>query len=102
MMMHLTAVTQYVQLWERFRCNPNCKQPCLNASLAIACQMGKANGAYFAHQIRHHENYLLCHLHLLLTKKGAKHSQYTLLDNESVLHSVQRYLAAQSLGTITP
>jgi len=102
MMMHLTAVTQYVQLRERFCRNPNCKQPCLNASLAIACRMGKANGAYFACQIHHHENYLLCHLHLPLTKKGAKHGQYTLLDNESVLHSVRRYLAAQSLGTITP
>ena len=35
-------------------------------------------------------------------KKGAKHGQFTLLDNESILHSVRRYLAAQNLGTITP
>ena len=88
MVMHLTAVTQYVQVRDRFRRNPNCKRPCLNASLAIAHRMGKANGAYFARQIRHNENYLLRHHRLPLTKKGAKHSQYTLLDNESVLHSI--------------
>ena len=35
-------------------------------------------------------------------KKGAKHGQFTLLDNEYILHSVRRYLAAQNLGTITP
>ena len=64
--------------------------------------MGKENGAYFARWIHHHKTYLLRHHHLLLTKKGTKHGQYTLLDNESVLHSVQRYLAAQNLGTITP
>jgi hypothetical protein len=64
--------------------------------------MGKENGAYFACQIHHHKNYLLHHHHLLLTKTGAKHGQYTLLDNKSVLHNVQKYLAAQNLGTITP
>jgi len=90
MVMHLTAVTQYVQLRDRFRRNPNCKRPCLNASLAIA------------RQIRHNEDYLLRHHCLPLTKKAAKHGQYTLLDNESILHSIRRYLAAQNLGTITP
>jgi hypothetical protein len=102
MVMHLTAVTQYVQLRDRFRRNPNCKRPCLNASLAIARRMGKANGTYFARQIRYHENYLLRHRRLPLTKKSVKHGQYTLLDNESILQSVRRYLAAQKLGTITP
>jgi hypothetical protein len=101
MVMHLTAITQYVQLRERFRRNPNCKRPCLSASLAIARRMGKT-GPYFARQIHHHENYLLRHRRLPLTKRGAKHGQYTLLDNESVLHGVRRYLAAQNLGTITP
>src|SRR5258705_3724853 len=87
MVMHLAAVTQYVQLRDRFRRNPNCKRPCLNASLAIARCMGKAHGVYFARQIRHNEDYLLCHRRLPLTKKAAKHGQYTLLDNESILHS---------------
>ena len=64
--------------------------------------MGKANGAYFACQIRYHENYLLRHCHLPLTKKSAKHGEYTLLDNESIPQSVRRYLAAQNLGAITP
>ena len=34
--------------------------------------------------------------------KGQWHGQYTLLDNETVLLGVQQYLAAQSLGSITP
>lgn len=70
MVMHLTAVTQYVRLRDRFRRNPNCIRPCLNASLAIARRMGKENGAYFARQIRHNENYLLRHRRLPLTKKA--------------------------------
>src|SRR5882762_2719784 len=35
-------------------------------------------------------------MHIMVT------GQYTLLDNEAVFHAVQRYLAAQNLGTITP
>jgi hypothetical protein len=35
-------------------------------------------------------------------KANLKHSQYTLLDNENVIHAVRNYLAAQQLGTITP
>ena len=46
--------------------------------------------------------YLSQHGHLPSTKLGAKHGQYTLLDNESVMHSVWHYLAAQNLGAITP
>ena len=100
--MQLTAVTQYVQLQDRFRDNPNCTRPCLNASLVIARRMGKKDGAYFARQIRHNEIYLLRHRRLPVSKKGAKNGQYTLLDNEAIIHSVRRYLAAQNLGTITP
>lgn len=44
----MPAVTQYVQLRDRFHRNPHCTKPCLNASLVIARCMGKANGAYFA------------------------------------------------------
>ena len=36
MLVELTAVMQYVKLHERYRANPCCAQPCLNASLAIA------------------------------------------------------------------
>ena len=36
------------------------------------------------------------------SKVDAHHGQYTLLDNKAVLHAVQRYLAAQKLGAITP
>jgi hypothetical protein len=35
------------------------------------------------------------------SKKDSLHGQLTLLDNESVLLGVHRYLAAQSLGSIT-
>ncbi|KAI0246993.1 hypothetical protein BJV78DRAFT_1157507 [Lactifluus subvellereus] len=39
--------------------------------------------------------------HLPPSKQGAKHGQYTLLDNEAVLHKVCTYLATQNLGAIT-
>jgi len=100
----LTAIMEYVKLRESFRKHPKCKHPCLNASLAIARCMGKgkANGAYFACQIRQNKSYLLQHRHLPPTKKGAWNGQYMLLDNETVLQGVWVYLAAQNLGTITP
>jgi hypothetical protein len=103
----LTAVLEYAKLRDQYQCHNKCKQPGLSASLAIARRMGKGRigkkkGSYFARQIRRNEAYLLKHQHLPPTKAGAKHGQYTLLDNEAVLHGVRRYLAAQNLGTITP
>ena len=73
----------------------------MNASLAIARRCGKIDGVYFARQIRSNERYLLKHGQLPPSKKDSLHGQLTLLDNESVLLDVHRYLAAQSLGSIT-
>ena len=100
MMTQLTAVAEYVKLRIRFQAQSRCEKPCLNASLAIARRMGK--GPYFARQIRQNEAYLVQHHRLPPSKAGACHGQYTLLDNENVLHAVRRYLAAQNLGSITP
>lgn len=97
----LTAVLQYVKLWERYKPNTRCTQPCMNASLAIARHCGKIDGVYFAWQIRSNERYLLKHGQLPPLKKDSLHGQLTLLDNKSVLLDVRRYLAAQSLGSIT-
>ena len=96
----LTAVVEYIKLRDKYQRHPKCTHPCLNASLAIARRMGK--GEYFARRIRQNEKYLAKHGRLPPSKKFARHGQYTLLDNESVLHGVHRYLAAQNLGTITP
>jgi hypothetical protein len=103
----LTAVLEYAKLQDQYQCHNKCKRPGLSASLAIARRMekgrvGKKKGSYFACQIHRNEAYLLKHKRLPPTKAGAKHGQYTLLDNEAVLHGVRRYLAAQNLGTITP
>jgi hypothetical protein len=95
----LTAVTQFVKLRERYHQNPQCKHPGLNASLAIAWRVEKDQ--YHARQIRVNEQYLLQHHRLPPGKREQFHGQYTLLDNQSVLLGVRRYLAAQALGTIT-
>jgi hypothetical protein len=100
LMTQLPAITEYVKLCTQFRAHLKCKQPCLNASLAIARRMGK--GSYFARQIRQDEAFVRRHHQLPPSQAAAQHGQYTLLDNENVLHAVRRYLAAQSLGTITP
>ena len=99
----LTAIMQYIKLRERYRSNPRCKQPCLRASLAIATRSGKgaSNGAYFARRIRKNEHFLQKHGRLPPSKKDALHGHLTLLDNENVKLGVRKYLAAQSLGTIT-
>jgi hypothetical protein len=109
MITQLTAVTQYVKLQEQYRHHPKCKTPCLSVSLAIARRMGKGKkgtevqeGGRFARQIHRNELYLLQHHCLPLSKQSNHHGQYTLLDNEAVVHNVWRYLAMQKLGTITP
>ena len=100
MLSQLIAVSEYIKLRARYKTFKACKQPCLKASIAIARRMGK--GPYFARQIRYHELYLLKHRHLPPRKSYAKGGHHSLLDNESVLHDVRVYLAAQVLGSITP
>lgn len=100
MIWKLTAVLEYVKLRARYRMHKACKRPCLNASVAIARRVGK--GPYFARQIRHNELYLRRYHRLPPPKRFARHGHHTLLDNESILHDVRAYLAAQALGTITP
>lgn len=101
MLTQLTAVMQYVEERPKYQAPSNrCKRPCLTASLVVARRMGK--GVYFARQIREHERYLLRHHWLPPSKRGNKHSQVSLLDNENVIHIVRKYLAEQKLGTISP
>ena len=100
MVTQLTAVTEYVKLREKYKHLGRRKRPCLVASLAIAKRMGK--GPYFAGRIRHNEIYLIQYRRLPPTKRGAHRGPETLLDNETVLHNVRRYLAMQNLGAITP
>jgi hypothetical protein len=96
----LTAVSEYVRLRAQYWRHNACKCPCLNASIAIACRMGK--GPYFACQIRHNKLYLLRYHCLPPPKTYTRHGHHTLLDNEAILHGVCTYLAAQDLGTVTP
>lgn len=96
----LSAIAQYVKLRDKYLQHARTKRPCLSSSLAIARRMGK--GPYFARQIRNNERYLSQHHCLPPHKGGAYRGHATLLDNEAVVHAVHRYLASQSLGTITP
>jgi hypothetical protein len=96
----LIAVSKYIKLRARYKTSKACKQPCLKASMAIACRMGK--GPYFARRIRFNELYLLKHRHLPHYKVHSKEGHHSLLNNESVLHNVRVYLATQVLGSVTP
>ena len=49
MITQLVAVSKYINLRAQYKKHKGCKQPNLNASIAIASWMGK--GAYFACQI---------------------------------------------------
>jgi hypothetical protein len=100
MITQLVAMSEYINLRARYKKHKGCKRPNLNASITIASRMGK--GAYFAHQIRHHALYLKQHKHLPPPKSYTQGGYRTLLDNEGVLHDVRVYLAAQSLGTVSP
>jgi hypothetical protein len=99
----LIAVMQYVKLRERYKHHPKCACPCMSASLAIARRSGKGNlnGSYFARQIRENTNYLTKHGRLPPSKKDGLHGHLTLLNNENVVLGVRKYLAAQSLGSIS-
>jgi hypothetical protein len=49
MLSQIISVSEYIKLHARYRQHNSCMQPCLNASMAIACWMGK--GPYYACQI---------------------------------------------------
>ena len=72
----------------------------MNASLAIAQQMGK--NEHFAWKIHENERFLLYHGHLPPSKACKKRGQWTLLSNLDIVQKVCVYLASQRLGTITP
>jgi hypothetical protein len=100
MLSQIISVSEYIKLRARYRQHNSCTRPCLNASMAIARRMGK--GPYYARQIRYNELFLLKNHHLPPPGSFVKHGHHSLLDNEAVLHDVRVYLAAQSLGTISP
>jgi hypothetical protein len=92
MLLLLSAVSEYVKLCLHYRSIKVCNQPCLNVSVTIVRQMGRS--IYFAHQICYNSLYLLKHHHLPLHKKYTQNGQYSLLNNEAVLHDVHVYLIA--------
>lgn len=96
----LSSVLEYIALRAQYRTHNKCRRPCLSASIAIARRAGK--GPYFALQIRENELYLKKRHYLPPPKRFSRNGHQTLLDNESVLHDVRAYLAAQALGTVTP
>jgi hypothetical protein len=96
----LNAVLQFVKLRERYQKHNRCKEPGLNASLAIARRLGKDQ--YCARQIRENERYLVRHGRLPPSKRELRHGQFTLLDNPAVVQRIRTYLAAQALGAMTP
>jgi len=93
-------VSEYIKLRAQYKKHKVCKQPNLNVSIAIASRMGK--GSYFAHQIRHNIIHLMQHHHLSPPSTYTQNRYETLLNNEHILHNVCVYLAAQSLGTVSP
>ena len=95
----LTAVTEYVKLCAHYLAKNHTKNPCMNASLAIAQYMGKDK--YFAWKICENKRFLLCHSHLPPSKAFKKGGQWTLLSNPDILQKIHVYLASQKLGTIT-
>ena len=100
MITQLVAVSEYIKLRARYKKHKVCKWPNLNTSIAVASRMGK--GSYFARQIHHNTLYLQQYHHLPPPKVYAQNGYCMLLNNESILHDVHAYLAAQSLGTVSP
>jgi hypothetical protein len=62
MLSQVISVSEYIKLRVRYWQHNLCTWPCLSASLAIACWMGK--GPHYACQIQHNELFLLKHHHL--------------------------------------
>jgi hypothetical protein len=86
LLIQLMAVSEYIKKRDIYMLSNACKQPCLRASIVIANQMGK--GVYFARQICHNTLYLLKHHRLPPCKEYTCNGQYSILDNEAVLHSI--------------
>ncbi|KAI5116463.1 hypothetical protein M0805_006723 [Coniferiporia weirii] len=99
-LMVLTAIANYVRLWEAYKLNPKSTSPSVNASIKVAAQMGK--GKTFAHLIRFSTQYIIKHKKLPPYGRG-KHTRSAMwLDNETICQKAKVYLASQAISKIKP
>lgn len=95
----LHAVRNYLELHERYRLNPNVKNPAMRASLVVARSVGK--GPYLARQIRHLVIYINKFHTIPPSRAGKHHAHPSLLNNERVYQAVRRYLTVQEAGKVS-
>ena len=95
---HLTSLKQFIDLWEKYKRNPQVRAPMIKASRVIASSVGK--GPYMARKIRTLYKYV-ARFRTLPPVDASKHYAHpSLLDNERVAQAVRRYLTVLSDGTV--
>lgn len=95
---YLTSLKQFINLWGKYKVNPQIKAPMVNASRVIAASVGK--GPYMARKIRSLYKYVARFHTLPPTNTGKHHTHPSLLNNEWVAQAVRQYLTVVSDGEV--
>ena len=95
---YLTSLKQFIDLWEKYKQNPQIRAPTIKASHVITISVGK--GPYMARKIRSLYRYVACFRTLPLINASKHYSHPSLLNNKRIVQAVRRYLTVLSDGTV--
>ncbi|KAG2743881.1 hypothetical protein P692DRAFT_201722673 [Suillus brevipes Sb2] len=99
-LVHLHALKQFIELWDKYKWNPRIKAPMMKSSHAFAVSIGK--GPYMARKIRTLYKYVARFHTLPPVSAGKHHGHPSLLNNECIAQAVRHYLTVLADGEITP
>lgn len=98
-LVHLHALKQFIELWDKYKRNPRIKAPMMKSSRAVAVSIGK--GPYMARKIRTLYKYVARFHTLPPVSAGKHHGHPSLLNNERIAQAVRRYLTVLSDGEVS-
>jgi hypothetical protein len=98
-LMHLHALKQFIELWEKYKHMPRVRAPMMKASHTIAVSIGK--GPYMARKLRTLYKYVAKFHTLPPMSAGKHHAHPSLLNNERIAQAVRRYLTVLADGEVS-
>ncbi|KAF9225674.1 hypothetical protein BS17DRAFT_765486 [Gyrodon lividus] len=100
LLLHLNALKQFIELWEKYKRIPKICAPKMKASHTVAMSIGK--GPYMACKICTLYKYVKRFQTLPLVSSGKHHAHPSLLNHEQIMQAIRRYLTALADGEIMP
>lgn len=98
-LMHLHALKQFIELWEKYKHIPRICAPMMKASHTVAVSIGK--GPYMARKLRTLYKYVARFRMLPPMSAGKHHAHPSLLNNERIAQAIRRYLTVLTDGEVS-